>query len=366
MTLQWHDFPSGQPGIYGFDENKMLDGTPWVAVVLGGTGAIVSDPDSATFPNGIVLLHSSGADGPEDAARLALPSPNAEVGMEMRFYVSELPSNASGRCIYTMNTTGNVARYNIVLMPNGSLRMYYGRDSLGPGTLLADSVSPVIFANSWTHLGFKSNVVTGEFEVRKNNAPIAALTDTHGSPPGGTIGIVGFPDRNPGSSSWNRFYTKDLVVWTAAGTEINDFQGTVSVRDLYPTADVTQGGWALSSGTLAYQLVDETTPNDADFVQSGLAPTAAIEFSFSDLPIDVTSVRAVTMIMRAFNSAAGDGEIQMTATPDGGTSNDAGLEHFLTSTPTYYWDHSELSPASGVAWTPTEVNNIQVSYNRTL
>ncbi len=361
MSLQWSDFPNGQPGMYGTSTATMLNGTPWVGTA---SAIITSDPDSANFPNGRVLRHSSGVFGPEGAARLALTTPAAEVGVEFRFYCSQLPERTQGRTFIALNTTGDSARYNLTLLPNGGIRLYYGTDTLGPGTLIADTVSPVIFANSWNHLALKANVVTGACEVRKNGTPIAALTTTHGSPPGGTIGIVGFPDRYAGDSNFPHFFSKDIIVWNSLGTEINDFQGTVQVHDIKPTSDVTLGDWT-STGLDGYTEVDEDTPNDADYVTSGLTPTDPIEFGYGDLDPDVTSVRAVTMIMRGFNSDSGDGEVQMTASPDGGTSTDAGSAHFMTITPTFFWDHSTLSPATGLAWTPTEVNSLTVSFNRT-
>lgn len=356
MAIQWSDFPSGQPGIYGTSTSNMQDGTPWVNV--NPLSAIVADPDSANFPNGLVLRHGAGANGPGDATRLALTTPDAEVGVEFRYYSSTISSDT--RSFITLNSPSNTVTYNLRILANGSIKLY--RDN----TEIADSVSPIIFAASWTHIGFKANVVTGEVEVRKNGTAIAALTLTDGAPPGGTIGIVGFPERSPGGGSFANMYSKDIVVWNSLGTEINDFQGTVAVYDLYPDGDQSLGGWTLSSGTTGYTLVDETTPNDTDYVYSTVPPTSPIEFSFTNLPADITSVRAITMIMRAFNSDSGDGEIEMTASPDGGTSNDVGVQHFLTVTPTYFWDHSTLSPATAAAWTPTEVNSLTVSYDRTL
>lgn len=364
MALQWSDFPSGQQGIYGTSTANMLNGTPWVAVRTGSS--ILPDPDSLNFPDGLVLKHGDDSDGPRDCTRLALPTPHEEVGVEFRFFPLELPSGS--RCFVTMNSGGNSVKYNLVLQANGAIRVYYNAGALGPGTLIADSVAPVIFAGTWNHIGFKSNVVTGEYEVQKNGVPIAALTGTDPSPDGsGTIGLIGFPRRNPGSSgSDGVFYSKDIIVWNTLGTEINDFQGTVQVQDIYPDADNTLGGWTLSSGTEGFALVDETTPNDTDYVTSALPPTDPIDFGFTELSPDITSVRAVTTIMRAFNSESGDGNIQMSASPDAGVSSDTGTSHALTITPTYFWDHSTLSPATGFSWTPNEVNNISVSYNRTV
>lgn len=364
MSLQWADFPSGQPGMYGTDIGRILDGTPWV----NNLGSITADPDSVNFPDGAVLRPFSGSSGPTGATRLAVSNPGEEVGVEFRFYVVEMPDNSDGKPFIALNSPGNGAHYVLGIMPNGSLRVYYGTNTIGAGRIVADSSVPLILGNAWNHIGFKANVVTGEYEVRRNGAPVAALTGVDEDAPGvgNTIGIVAFPQNHAGRGLGNFSAYKDIIVWTPEGTEFNDFQGTVQVYDMTPDADVDLGTWTLSSGTEAFALMDEAPPNDTGYVYAGEPPQDPLSVGLSDLPADVTSVRALIMIARGFNSDSGDGALQMAITPNGGVDTDTGIEHVMTTTPTYYWDVSEISPVTAARWTPTEANNLTLSFDRTL
>lgn len=355
MSHQWSDFPSGQPGIYGTNTAFMLNGTPWVNV---STATLVADPDSANFPNGVVLRHASGVNGPEEAARLALLTPHQKVGIAWRFWADELPEAGFVSFIHFL-TTGNVGRYGLRLGANGALQLVEGTT-----TELANTEAPVIFANSWNHLEVLVDVVTGDIEVRKNGVEIASLTTTDGSPPGGTIGLIGFPDNNAAGSNQGPFYSKDVVVYNGAGTQFNDFLGNVSVYDQVLDGDVTVGGWVPSTGSTAYNLIDETTPNDADYIQADDSPPAAAECTTANLPDDVTSVRCITSIVRAWKTDGGDGNLQISMSPNG-SDYDAGADNPLTTSPTYYYDSSELSPATAAAWTPTEANSNRVQIDRT-
>lgn len=356
MSHQWSDFPSGQAGIYGTDTSNMLDGTPWVAL----EGApLVADPDTVAFPNGIVLRHRSGSSGPTQAARLSLLTPHQKVGVAHRFYLASLPT--STRAFLSLNTTGNVGRYGLRVRPNGGLELSKG--TTGSVSVLATADYPILFANSWNHIEIVADVVTGEIEVRKNGVEIAALTTTDGSPAGSTIGMVAFPSGNSGDGSFQDMYTKDLVVYNGAGTQFNDFQGQVSVYDQYPDGDQTLN-WTPSTGSTGYNLIDETTPNDADYIEADDTPPAASEFTLSNLPADVTSVRCLTSIVRALKTDGGDGNLQVSLTPNG-TNYDAGTDNPITTSATYWYDSSELSPATAAAWTPSEANAARIKIDRT-
>lgn len=355
MSLEWADFPSGQPGLYGTDENFMLDGTPWVAY---SNGSIVPDPDAVNFPNGLVLRHGAGSSGANDAPRLALMNPNQRAFLAVRLNLTALPTDA--RPLYAFNSGGNAPHYVIGVMPNGGMRWTLANTQ----TVIAEVETPLLLAGSDHHLEIMVDVVTGDLEVRKNGIVIAGLTLVHGAPPGGTVGLIAFPSGYAAQGSFTRIHSKDIVVYTAAGTEFNDFQGTVGVNDLLPVADVTLGDWTLSGGATAWSLLDESPPDDADYVQSGLAPTNPLQVELEDLPIDVTSVRGIIMIGRAFNSDVGDGSIQMGVTSNGGTNFDLGAAHAATVAPTFYFDPSELSPVTAAAWTPTEINNLWLQLDR--
>jgi hypothetical protein len=266
MALQWADFPSGQHGLYGKEGDRMLDGTPWVHVHNPST-AIVADPDPGIGENGYVLRHRANADGPTGATRLALTSPHAVVGVCHNFYAPTLPAGA--RPFIAFLTTGNVLRYQVRVRPNGGLEI------LRQSTVVATADFPIILASSWNLIETLVDVVAGTVQVRKNDVPVISYTDP--SPFGGTIGLVGFPDTNPGGGNFD-FFSKNIVVYNGQGSNFNTFQGNVFVTDLRPNADETLGGWTPSYGTNGYPHIGSTpfnhliatgTPNTANNIRIG-------------------------------------------------------------------------------------------------
>lgn len=354
MTLQWADFPSGEQGLYGSEAARMLDGTPWLAIT--GFTTIENDPDPAIGSAGKVLRHANGAGGAIVSTRLALTDPDDIVGVCHNFYVAGFSSETQS--FLSFATTDNTIRYEIRLRPNGGLEITRTASQI----VVATADFPVVRSNSWNLIETFVNVVTGEIEIRRNDIPVLTYTDP--APFGGLIGIVGFPNGNPGGGG-NVCYSKNIVIYNGQGTSVNDFQGNVIVTDLRPTADVTLGGWTTSSGSTAWDLLDETPPNDADYIEADDAPPLPAEVTFSNLPADVTSVRGLISITRAFKTDGGDGNLETSLSPNG-VDYDVGADNPVTTAATYYFDVSQVSPDTAAAWTPAEVDSIRQRYDRTV
>lgn len=361
MSFQWADIPSGQPGLYGNDGVKMLDGTPWTFANLN---TLVNDPDAVNFPLGKSLKHGNSSAGPPSAFQMALPNPHQKVGLACRFWMDNLPPEQ--RAIFAFNSVLNNVNYCVGVLPNGGVRISRGSPAQ-TGTDVARIDSPILSANTWAHIELLIDAVTGEIEFRKNGAQVPLLTVTDPSPPGLTTGIIAFSEGYSGQGgSGGIFKSKDIVVYNGAGSQFNSFQGTVGVNDLIPNSDSTLGDWTTSSGANAWDLINESPPNDAGYIQSAVPPSDPAIVGLTDLPVDVTTVRAVVMIARAFNSDSGDGNLQMGVSGNAGVDTDLGANRPATVSPAYYHDASELSPATGVSWTPSEVNNIIFSFDRTV
>jgi hypothetical protein len=354
MTLQWADFPSGEQGLYGTQGDRMLDGTPWVFVAsFPISTAIAADPDPLIGANGRVLRHRA-LSGSTVATRLALTSPDDVVGVAHNFYASSLPLTATPFLAFL--TTGNVLRYQVRVRPNGGLEITRNT------TVVATADFPIILANSWNLIETLVDITAGTVEVRKNDLTVLSYTDP--TPFTGTIGLVSFPDANLGES--NSFFSKNIVVYNGQGSSFNTFQGNVIVTDLRPDEDVTLGGWTPSTGTEAWPLLDESPPDDADYIEAGHSPLPSpAEVEFTSLPPDVTSIRGLISITRSRKTDGGDGNLQTSLSPDG-TNYDVGTDNPVTTTPTYRYDVSQVSPATTAAWSPTEVNSIRQRYDRTV
>jgi hypothetical protein len=112
-------------------------------------------------------------------------------------------------------------------------------------------------------------------------------------------------------------------------------------------------------------MITDGRPNDLTFVAADDTPPAPSQFFMSNLPPDVTSVRGLISIVRARKVDGGDGNLQVSMTPNG-TNYALGLDRPMTTAATYWSDISQLSPVTSAPWTPTEVDAVRLRLNRTL
>jgi hypothetical protein len=170
---------------------------------------------------------------------------------------------------------------------------------------------------------------------------------------------------NPGDGTGGltNWYSKDLLIWDGAGSVDNDFFGSVSIYALLTDADISLN-WTPSTGSTGWDLLDESPPNDADYISAPDPAPAAAVMSLTNLPADVTSVRGLISFVRAAKTDGGDGDLQVSLTS--GANTDAGADRPMTTAFTYWKDVSEVNPGTGVFWTPTEVDAMDIEFDRTV
>lgn len=119
-----------------------------------------------------------------------------------------------------------------------------GSISLGQhGTLLADTIVPVGFANSWNHFEFAVDTSAGTFSVWKEGAPVASLTGTlDGSPPGTLIALISTGEIYNQGNGPDNTRIKDDVIATGS-TQL----GPVSVLRQDPDGTISSG-WTAVNG----------------------------------------------------------------------------------------------------------------------
>lgn len=357
MALIWaDDFKS-----FGDDEGAMSDGVYGEAVSM----TLAADPDP--LASGNVVRHSTLGNG----MRFVYPSSVTTAGYAGRFWFATLPTSVLPSIIQFRNAS-NAAQVTIEVTTTGAIQARRGFATTG--TVLGTS-EPVITANAWNHVEVKVLVsdTVGTVHVQVNGLEVLALTgqDTLDSGSAEISQIFHASTRidsaitasGANDATGLTIYRKDAVYWNDSGTVNNDFFGPVSVIRLAVLADDTFT-WAASTGTTGYNLIDETGPDDADYVEADSTPPAASVFTLEDLPTDVTSVRGLVSLVRAKNTDGGDGKLQVSLVSNG--SDALGTDRQLTTAETYYRDVSELSPDTGVAWTPAEVDAAKIKIDRTL
>jgi len=337
---------------YGTSTSNMLDGLPWSAVI----GSLTTDPDPNASGN-VLRLSSSANNSNTTDTRLSLPSVTDKVGCGMRFYMGSLPSSSGVRpVVLGYRDLSNSKIYDWIIETNGSLSLYEGS-----GTLIATTTNPVMAPRSWFHYEFYVDLGAGTYEARIEGVTVlsgSGLTSLQ------NVYLVGMsPRQNLNSNTSSQDYIKDFILWDASGSNNNTFLGPVAVFLLKVNSDVSSG-WTRSTGITDYQLLDETAPDDADYISANSTPPAASIMTLEDLGSEIVGVRGLQMMARAKKSDGGDATLQLSMLS--GAAEDLGATHAVTTGYKYWWDISELDPDTGSLWDPLAVNDAMIKINRTV
>lgn len=360
MALQYMDNFS----FYGTDVNNLLLG-PWGAL---SSGSLANDPDGVS--SGKVLRTAVSATG-AFATRLVVPSPDEAIGVAFRTWVNSLPSTDGRGAAVSFKTAGNSHIVTLHITPTGQLRLVNtdgegtGLDALDTaniGTQVAITGPLVVGAGQWNHIEFFYDNTDGTYEVRVEGVQVLAGTDAGFT--GTTIGNVEFLAHfNSTSSGAPANYIKDLVVWDTTGSQNNTFIGSVFVVALPVNSDVSSG-WTRSSGSTDYELLDELTPNDTDYIEAADTLPAASIMGFENLPADVVGVRGLMSMVRALKTDGGDANLQVSLISGGNA--DAGADTAVGASAGYIWDISEIDPNTASLWSPSAVDAATIQIDRTL
>jgi hypothetical protein len=274
-------------------------------------------------------------------------------------WLTALPDNAvAAPCDW--RTVGNSGLCSLKIQLNGSIKVYSGGGDQ-PSTQIGDTIVPVISPRTWNHVEawYDSSDGTGELWING----IKKLEFTGGTT--GTTAILNHSQSGVnGAQSTMTMYFKDYGIWDSTGTENNTVAGTVIVSRRKPNADVTLGGWLPSTGSTGYNLLAKDAVDDATYLSADDTPPAAMQYTFTDIDSDVTSIRAIMSVARMRKTDGGDGNVQMSLISD--STPDAGADRPITSAFAWWYDISEISPDTTDPWTPTEFNDVVGEVDRTV
>jgi len=363
MAIQWAD-NFGRYGTGPSSTAALLAGLPYANIGgTGGGGQVTASPDV----NESVRAFQIGANGnswPIDF-RIALPTVvTGTVGIAFRAWLANLPPNDPQRCalVGVQRANGDYIAYARVEQ-NGAISII-GRVS-NVLTQIATTINPVIQPSSFNHFEMIHNKASGTGQFYINGILVSSLSYS-GVDTVDNVVFVNFSNRSDAGISLN-MWIKDLYIWDGTGTQNNSVAGTVIVGRLKPVNDVTLGGWTPSTGSTGTPLLAKDAPNDATYIAGAGSPLPApSRFDLENLPADVSSVRGLLPVIRVRKVDGGDANIQTGLTPDNGVNYDLGADRPVTSAFTYYFDVSELDPASATPWSPSAVDAAQLRLDRTV
>lgn len=367
MAIQWAD-DFTRYGTGSSSRLRMLEGLPYAQI--GGPGAgfdgqVGPDVDPSNIGGRAFKVAPVAGGLANGAFRLALPAPiGAEtLGICWRGWFEELPLDGASIPVLfgLLNNSGEyVVRVFVEL--NGAVSVQ-GLVSSVLTTVVSGTI-PVIAPGAYNHYELIHDNATGEGELYINGVSRVSWT---GVDTGQTITLINAQANISLPSTDVGYWIKDLVVWDGTGSVNNTRMGTVIVRRIVPDGDVDLGDWTPSTGTTGFNLLAKTTPDDTTFLSASDTPmpSDAMQFTMTNLPPDITSVRGLVPVIRTRKIDGGDANIQTGVSPNG-TDWDDGTDRPITSAFTYYFDISELNPDTGTSWTPATVDSSETRIDRTV
>jgi hypothetical protein len=259
-----------------------------------------------------------------------------------------------GQYIQFFGDSGATAHISVV--HNTTTRLMEIRRGASNGTLLATGTQQV-FDATWNYFEVSCTIsdTVGEVHVRLNGSTTDEVSYTGDTKNGGTATTIDTVRWEIGSAS----RIADVYILNDTGAAPNNnFLGDVVVRTLSPSGNGTYSQLVGSDSDSInnYLLVDEHPFSSTDYVGS---PTTGQKDSYaiSDLPAGVTTVYGVQVSGQMFKSDATVAQSRLFIR-SGGTDYGGSTRTLITS-PVNYYEYYSTNPATGLAWTPSDVNNLE-------
>lgn len=266
-------------------------------------------------------------------------------------------ANLSGTAIASFFGDSNTTQH-ITLTTEPSNNFLQVRRGDATGTILATSSVPFSTLSQWRSINMyvKIDDSAGRVVVKVDGATQIDFTgDTKNS--GTANSIDGLRLAVPGGAAKA---IADLVVCDGLGTINNTYPGDISVIRRLPNANGNYSQFTGSDGnsTDNYLLVDDNPTDTADYVfaaTSGLKDSYGVE----DLPLSATSVVGVRAVAKCAKSGAGSAGMSVFVRE--GSTDTFGPDVPLSTSFSWQGDTiRETAPSTGVAWTISGVNGMEI------
>lgn len=346
--------------IYGSTESLLLNGV----YAENSSCTLEDDPDSVSSGKVLLVPEQYGGGGDYARLRFVLPANVTTSGQACRMWLAELPADSGiVPCPISFKNASNTFMFNLCVTTTGRLEV---RSAGFAGSVLGATTNPVVSANGWYHIEMKVVIDTsaGSIEVRVEGQTVINLTSINtGSTPVSQVEICNDPTALSVGVS---MYVKDFVVWDNTTAYNNNFLGSVIVYNLTPDADISLN-WTPSTGSVGYSILDNIPPVDADYIYAPDPAPSPYVCTLTDLPVDVTSVKAIMTFVRAAKSDGGDGSLQVGVISDAGGTPTTGLgtDRPITVAQAYWRDVFQTDPDTSAAWLPSAVNAVRLQIDRT-
>lgn len=295
-----------------------------------------------------------------NTARRVFGGPKTTVGVGYAMYVPSIPTTNNSLTLFSFRDAANAVQVSVHLQSTGVIEAFRGVTAQSLGV----TATPVIVAEAWQHVECMVTIdnAVGMVEVRVNGVTVLAVADvdTAASANIETSQFAVYYNLTAGTN----IYVDDMFCYDNTGSYNNSFLGDRRVLTLFPDADTADTDWSVTGAANGYQAIDDATPDgDSTYISSATVGDKS-GFSYQDLPAGISNIAGVVAVHMSRKTDAGPANIQTAI--KSGASESLGADRTITERYTYWQDVFETDPASAAPFTPTEVNDLTISFERTL
>ena len=313
-------------------------------VTITGSGGTVSIGGSfGRFGSGMRINSPNGATG---TARVDIPSTDVViVGFAYRY------TKAQAMELLRLQDAGTV---HVNLAMDSSGRLYVARNGTPIGSVAANGLQ----LNVWHYIELKVLISdgSGTCAIRVNGVEVAT-NDLSADTRNGATAVVNQVVIYSSQTFSSAVDYDDFYVCDDNGSTNNDFLGDIRVQPIFPDGNGNSSQLVGSDGnsTDNYLLVDETDPNDADYVESSTVGEKDT-YTYGSLTPTAGTVYGVQVMTRAAKTDAGARSVCSIARLSGTEVDSA--DKTLSTTYQYLRDIRETKPGGG-AWSISDVNSAE-------
>lgn len=335
------DFKTSSLGAYDFYGNSNLRNETMPVLGTQGFQKISGNPTS-----------SRGL-----AEKLMSISSGTTIGIGCHVYPSSYVTNASG--VFGLATVAGAHIVRITIEGGG--RTLQVRTGSGNGSVVLDTEAPIQL-NVLYHLEAKIYVhsTDGSVELRLNGITVGTVTNINTE--GDGVGRLTLLPFGTGTTSTDFLAIDNLFVWDDTGSYNNDWLGERNIYTLMPSADTAEDDWALSSGSDGYALINTVPSNSANYI-SAASSGAVSSFEFDDLISTDITVVGVQTVFKGLKTGTAVSEVECGIEVAGQKTSGPALA-MIQDQETLFSSVYDISPDTGVPFTPDEINNALVFVER--
>lgn len=309
---------------------------------LGGLGL--------QFPNLITGL--SNHDGRVE--RILGEKTSGMLGVGFHYYGgSGHLSTTAHRLLTLRDTVSNVTRFALGVTAGGALTIRQGLASSVLGTASTDMATNTLYH---IELQYHWGVGDGKIEVRLNGETVIDVDDLTIDDP---INALRLGVRN-GTATYDVIHFDNLYIYDETSGGVNDWIGERRIYTLRPDEDLSPQEWDLSTGSDAYDLLNNLPSDpDNDYIES-LEPEDESRFGLDNLPTTDIAVVGVMVAVQGQKTGTDPGSIAF------GVNGGEQSKSLTTDQALWFSSIYEENPVTEEGWTAAAVDGATLNIRRSV